>query len=114
MAAAKKQRKRPRRVRPRHKQWSLATYLQWLPVISVAITGIVVSTRVLDRLDVLEKAQPSTSIAEELTNVRDRMEGEEKDLARIEKNEAADMVELKAVNVQLWQAIARRQGVTTP
>ena len=99
--------------RPQRK-WSVGVYLQWLPVISVGIALIASYVHQGDRLDALEKSQPTASIAEELTHSRDRQDTEERDINKLDAREAADVVELKQSDQQLWSYVGRQKGVIAP
>lgn len=112
--ARKPTRKRRRAPARPSRNWSLGTYLQWLPVLSVGVSALVGYVQLKDQVDVLTKQAPTTSIAEELTNLRDRIAVTERDEDRMGVKEAADVAEMKANDQQLWQAVGRQRGIITP
>jgi hypothetical protein len=95
----RKPRKQPVAAAPLSRRWTIATYAQWIPVATVAVSGIIWLTHLQDAVEALQQGASQVQV----TQLDDRVGTLEKQQDKLEIKEANDMSEVKASFTQVWQ-----------
>lgn len=90
--------------------WGLTTYIQWLPVLSVAVGGIIWLTRLQDDVQGLKTGASQADIV----SLKDQINSVAKDEGKLEVKEGNDFAEAKANTQQIWQYIGQRKENAKP
>jgi hypothetical protein len=85
---------------------SLTTYLQWLPVASVAVGGIIWLTRLQDAVQALQGNANQVQV----TQLADRIGVVEKQQDKDEIAEKNDYSELRASDQQIWTTLGHQHA----
>lgn len=96
------------------RSWSLTTYLQWLPVASVTVGGIIWLTQLQDAVVALKSAAPATSLTAQLTHLEDLVAVNSNGIADIRAKELADYAEMKANDQDIWRHISNSKQDSKP
>ena len=99
---------KPRRVLP--EGWTVGTLAQWLPVVSVAVGGIIWLTRLQDAVQSLQGNANQVQV----TQLEDRIATVEKEQDKAEVKESNDFAEAKANDVQIWAYVGRGKEGAKP